>query len=390
MIAIVDATIYPVTGPVIEKGTLLLENGKIKAIGQGLHIPSDAQVIDGKGTVVTPGIIEAHGHLGIMEEGYGWAGNDTNEMTDPATPFVRALDGINPFDKGFDDAREGGITSFHVMPGSANVIGGQTVVIKTYGTVVDEMVLLEPAGLKIAFGENPKRVYGQGRNKMPMTRMGIAAVLRENLIKAQEYLAKIERAAGDPDKMPPRDLGLEAIGKALKKEIPLRAHAHRSEDIVTAIRIAEEFGCDITIEHCTEGHKIADFLKQKGVSCAVGPTMSNRSKIELIDKTFETPVVLNKNGNNVAISTDHPVIPIEYIRLAAGMAAREGMGLEDGLKSITYNPALHLGIQERVGSLEPGKDADVVVWTGHPLELGTEALYTIIDGQIVYQSKKLL
>jgi imidazolonepropionase-like amidohydrolase len=388
MIAIVGATLHPVTGPVIEKGTLLIENGKIKKIGQELQVPSDAQVIDGTGTVVTPGIIEAHGHLGIMEEGYGWAGNDTNEMTDPATPFVRALDGINPFDKGFEDAREGGITSFHVMPGSANVIGGQTVVIKTYGTIVDEMVVLEPAGLKIAFGENPKRVYGQGKNKMPMTRMGIAAILRENLIKGQEYLEKIERAAGDPEKMPARDLGLEAIGKALQKQIPLRAHAHRSEDIVTAIRIAEEFGCDITIEHCTEGHKIAEFLKQKEVSCAVGPTMSNRSKVELIDKTFETPVLLNSNGNNVAISTDHPVIPIEYIRIAAGMAARAGMGFADALKAITYNPALHLGIQDRVGSLEVGKDADVVVWTGHPLELGTEALYTIIDGQIVYSSKR--
>ncbi|MGZ6550874.1 MAG: amidohydrolase, partial [Tumebacillaceae bacterium] len=263
MIAIVGATIHPVVGPVLENGTVLIENGKIKEIGQSLQVPQDAQVIDAKGAVVTPGIIEAHGHLGIMEEGYGWAGNDTNEVSDPATPFVRALDGINPFDKGFDDAREGGITSFHVMPGSANVIGGTTVVIKTVGTIVDEMVVREPAGLKIAFGENPKRVYGQGRNKMPVTRMGIAAILRENLIKAQEYLAKIERAAGDPEKMPARDLGLEAIGKALKKEIPLRAHAHRSEDIVTAIRIAEEFGCDITIEHCTEGHKIADFLKQK-------------------------------------------------------------------------------------------------------------------------------
>lgn len=320
MIAIKGAKIIPVRGAEIDNGTILIEGGKIEEIGQNINIPSGAQVIDATGLVVTPGLIEAHGHLGIMEEGVGWAGNDTNEMTDPITPFVRALDGINPFEKGFEDARAGGITTVHTMPGSANVIGGLTVVHKTAGTIIDDMVVREPAGLKIAFGENPKRVYGQGKSKMPSTRMGIAALLRENLLKASEYLKKVQLAesTGDESKMPERNLALEAIARVFKGEIPLRAHAHRAEDIVTAIRIAEEFNLEITIEHCTEGHKIADFLATKKVSCAVGPTMSNRSKVELVDKGFHTPVLLDD-------------------------------------------------------------------WTGHPLEVGTEPLYTLIDGNVVYQ-----
>ncbi|OEH84940.1 amidohydrolase [Desulfuribacillus stibiiarsenatis] len=385
MLAIINAQIMTITQGTIEQGTILIKDGKIHAIETGApELPEGTEILDAKGKVVTPGLIEVHGHLGICEEGIGWEGEDVNEMTDPSTPYVRAVDAINPFDMGFEDARKGGVTSAHSMPGSANVIGGETVVIKTAGTIIEEMILNPLAGVKVAFGENPKRVYGE-KKQLPSTRMGTAAVLRRELTKAQAYMDKIILGEQDPDKKPDRDLGLDALVKVLKREVPLRAHAHRADDIVTAIRIAEEFNVEITIEHCTEGHKIVDFLKKKNVKVAVGPTLSSRSKVELQDLGFSTVDILNKEGLQVSILTDHPVIPIQYLPICAALATREGLSEEDALRAITINPAKHLGVDHQVGSLEIGKDADIVIWSGHPFDFRTNVEFTIIDGKIVYK-----
>jgi len=387
MIAIINAKIHTITNGILEKGSILVEEGKIKAIGESIEIPKDAMVVDASNQWITPGIIDAHTHVGIFEETVGWAGADGNEMTDPATPHVRALDAINPFDQGFKDAYQGGVTTVQIMPGSANVIGGEMSIVKTFGRVIDEMIVKDLSGLKIAFGENPKRVYGD-KKQMPSTRMGTAAVLRENLIKAQNYLRKLENGEVDSTKVLEVDLKMETLIKVLKREIPVRAHAHRADDIMTAIRIAEEFNLDLTLEHCTEGHLIADIIGAKGYKAAVGPTMSNRSKFELGDKGWHTLVALDQAGVPVSIITDHPVIPIEYINVTAAIAVREGLGEESAWKALTINPASHLGIEERVGSLEVGKDADIVVWSGHPFDFMTKVNMTMIDGNIVYQRNK--
>ncbi|MFT9487341.1 MAG: amidohydrolase [Tepidibacillus sp.] len=385
MIAIVNATINTITQGIVDQGgIILIEEGKIKAIGQGIEIPKDAQVIDAQGQWVTPGLIDAHTHLGVYEETIGWAGADVNEMTDPATPHVRALDAINPLEQGFKDAIQGGVTTVQIMPGSANVIGGEMSIVKTYGRIVDEMIVKKTSGLKIAFGENPKRVYGE-KKQIPSTRMGTAAVLRDHLIKAKNYLKKIELGMEDSSKAPDTDLKMETLVKVLKKEIPVRAHAHRADDIMTAIRISKEFNINLTLEHCTEGHKIADIIAENGYKAAVGPTLSNRSKIELGDKGWHTLVSLDKAGVPVSIITDHPVIPIEYLIVSAAIAVREGLNEETAWKAITINPAKHMGIEDRVGSLEVGKDADIVLWSGNPFDYRTKVLMTIIDGRIVYQ-----
>ncbi len=385
MKAIVNGTVMTISRGIIEGGTILIENGKIVAIGQGdIHVPQEAEVIDATGKVVTPGLIEVHGHIGICEEGMNWEGDDVNEMTDPVTPYVRAIDAINPFDMGFVDARKGGVTTVHTMPGSANVIGGETVAIKTAGTIIEDMIIKPVTGMKVAFGENPKRVYGD-KKQMPSTRMGTAAILRRELIKAQTYMKKCEAGEKDPDKMPERDLGLEVLVKVLKREIPLRAHAHRADDIVTAIRIAEEFAVDISIEHCTEGHKIVEFLQAKKLPIAVGPALSGRSKIELQELGFATAAILTNAGMDISILTDHPVIPVQYLPICAALAHREGLSEEDALKAITLNPAKHIGVDERIGSLDEGKDADIVIWSGHPFDYRTVVEYTLIDGKVVYQ-----
>ena len=367
--------------------TLIIENGKIKDIGFNLEIPADAEVIDCSGKYILPGFIDAHTHVGICEEGIQFDGDDTNEATDPVTPHLRAIDGVNPEDIGFKEALENGITTVVTGPGSANVIGGVALAVKTYGTIIDEMVIKDPTGLKAAFGENPKRVYNEAK-KTPSTRMGTAALLREALINGQNYMSKIEKGLKDPDKMPDRDLKMEVIAKVLKKEIPLRAHAHRADDIVTAIRIAEEFGIDISIEHCTEGHKITDFLVKKGVHAIVGPSLITRAKYELKDRSFETAGILSKAGVKVAIMTDHPVLPIQFLPLCAALAVREGMDEEEALKAISINAAEISGIANRVGSLEKGKDADVVVYDLHPLEFKSKAQIVIINGEIKKNSIK--
>lgn len=365
-------------------GNILIEGTKIVALIEDLtmDVPTDAQVIDALGCLVLPGFIDAHCHVGIGEEIYRWEGEDFNEMTDPVTPDMRAIDGINPEDEGFRDARLGGVTAVFTVPGSANVIGGTGVVMKTAGRIVDKMIVRDPAGLKIAFGENPKMVYGE-QKKMPMTRMGTAALLRQTLVDAQTYKDKLEQGKTDPDKLPERDLGLEVLVRVINREIPLRAHAHRADDIMTAIRIAREFDVDLVIEHCTEGHKIAEELGELGYPAVVGPLLTNRAKVELKDKSFKTPGVLANAGVKVAIMTDHSVTPIEQLPLCAALACKAGMDKEDALRAITINSAEILGVSDRIGSLEVGKDADIVIWSEDPLTITARPLYVIIDGKIV-------
>lgn len=388
MIALINARINTVVNGIIENGTILIEDGVIKAIDKDVEIPADASVIDCINTWVTPGLIDAHTHLGVLEETIGWAGDDVNEMTNPSTPHVRALDGINPQEIGFIDAYAGGVTTVQIMPGSGNVIGGEMSIVKTYGRVVEEIVVKELSGLKIALGENPKRVYGD-KKQLPSTRMGTAAVLRESFTKAKNYLNKLEEGKSDSAKIPEIDLEMETLVKALKREIPVRAHAHRADDIMTAIRIAEEFNLDLTLEHCTEGHKIADIIAAKGYRATVGPTLSNRSKIELGDKGWHTLVELEKANVPVSIITDHPIIPTEYLIVTAAIAVREGLTEQAAWEAITINPAKHLGIDHKVGSLEVGKDADIVVWSGDPFEYKTKVEMTIINGKIVYNRGEL-
>ncbi|MGE5599575.1 MAG: amidohydrolase [Bacteroidota bacterium] len=380
--AITNVRIKTITGPEIKRGVVLLEGGKIKAVAENLSIPSEAEVIAGRGWLLTPGIIDAHCHLGIGEEGIGFEGEDYNEMTDPVTPHLRVIDGINPEEMGMLDAARNGITAVCLAPGSANVIGGQVAVVKTYGTVVDQMVMRFPAGLKVAFGENPKRIY-HNQKKMPMTRMGTAALLREGLVKAENYQRKRAQAELDPEKYEERDLRWEALVPVLRREIPLRAHAHRADDILTAIRIAEEFGVEIVIEHCTEGHKIAEILAEKGIPAVVGPSLSTRVKYELREKTFATAGILARAGVRVALMTDAPVIPIEHLPIAAGLAVRAGLPEEEAWRALTINPAAILKVDDRLGSIAPGKDADLVLWDGDPFDTRTWPRIVWIDGRLI-------
>ncbi|MGE5529114.1 MAG: amidohydrolase [Patescibacteria group bacterium] len=382
MLAITNVRIKTITGPEIRRGVVLVEDGRIKAVAENLAVPDGAETVAGRGWLLTPGIIDAHCHLGIGEEGIGFEGEDYNEMTDPVTPHMRVIDGINPEEMGMRDAAEGGVTTVCLAPGSANVIGGQVAVLKTYGAAVDGMVLSFPAGVKAAFGENPKRVY-HSQKKTPMTRMGTAALLREALVKAQNYRRKLEAAAKDPDKAEDRDLKSEALLPVLERRIPLRAHAHRADDILTAVRIASEFGIEIVIEHCTEGHKLAPFLAERGIPAVVGPSLSTRVKYELREKTFATPGILARAGVRVALMTDAPVIPIEHLPLCAGLAVRSGMPEDEAWRALTINPAAILKLEHRLGSIEPGKDADLVLWDGDPFDTRTWPRMVWIGGRLV-------
>lgn len=382
MLAITNVRIITVTKGTMEKGTVLIDGDRIKTIGQEVAVPEGAKVIDGSGKVLTPGLIDAHSHAGLDEEGFGSEGRDYNEATDPATPWLRAIDGINPSEMGLREAAQNGITTACILPGSANVLGGEGVIIHTWGNVVDEMVVSRDAGLKVAFGENPKRVY-QDQKKMPTTRMGTAAVLRENLIRAANYMVRTDKGRKDPEKAPERDLRMESLVRVLRREIPLRAHAHRADDIMTALRIADEFSVDIVIEHATEGHKIADQLAKRQVPAIVGPSLSSRSKVELQQLDFSTSAVLTKAGVKVALTLDHPVIPLKYLPVVAALAIRAGLPEEEAWRAITINPAEILGLGKLVGSIEVGKVADVVLWSGDPLDVRSRAEKVIIGGRIV-------
>lgn len=384
MLLIKNGKVLTMAGITYEKGCILVEDGKIKEIGESIVETENMEIIDAKGGWVMPGIIEAHCHIGIMEEDKGFEGNDTNEMTDPVTPQLRAIDAINPMDTAFNDAVEGGVTSVMTGPGSANVVGGQFVFMKTKGKSIDDMIVKEPAAMKIAFGENPKRVYS-GKGKMPATRMATAALLRETLIKAAQYKEKKEKALAKGEDFT-EDFRQEAWLPVLNQEIPLKAHAHRSDDILTAIRIGKEFNLHMTLDHCSEGHFIPEYVAASSYPAIIGPTLTRRSKIEVQNKTFKTPGIVHKAGTLVALTTDHPVIPVQYLSKCAGLAAKEGLGIEEGLKAITINAATICGVADRVGSLEVGKDADIAIFSGNPMEIFTDTLYTIIDGQIVYKA----
>ena len=383
MLLIKNGYVKTMAGSDIPNGCVLIDdNGKIASVGAEIAAPEGCQVIDAQGRLVTPGCVDAHCHIGLDNEGMGWEGMDYNEITDPITPHMRAIDSINPMDEAFGLALQGGVTAACTGPGSANVLGGTFVAIKLHGKRIDKMIIKNPLAMKCAFGENPKRCYGQGAKRSPMTRMGTAALLRETLFKAKRYLEDKEN-----DKNPGFDMKLEAMIPVLKGEIPLKAHAHRADDILTSIRIAKEFGVKITLDHCTDGALIADELAEEGLSAFVGPTLGSKSKIELRNKSFTTPAALHEAGVPISIITDAPVIPLQYLPMCAGLAINSGLDYEEGWRAITINPAVQTGIGDRVGSLEPGKDADVVIWTADPMKtLGAEAYTTIVDGKIVYQA----
>ena len=360
------------------KADILLADGKIAAIGTDLTAPADAAVFDADGLEVYPGFVDAHTHIGLDGYGIGYEGCDYNEMNDIWTPQLRAIDGINPRDPSLADARKAGVTCVCTGPGSANVLGGTFLAMKTVGERVDNMIVRDPVAMKCAFGENPKRCY---RDKCDSTRMSTAAFLRGALMQARDYGARKQAANGDVTKMPAYNQKLEALLPVLAREIPLKAHAHQANDIFTALRIAREFDLRLTLEHVTEGHLIADELaKEKDVPMAVGPSLTFASKCELQNKSWKTPGVLANAGCHVSIITDNSVIPQQYLPLCAGMAVKAGMDPFDALKAITINPAEHIGVADRVGSLEVGKDADVVITNGCPFEVMTEVRAVFIDG----------
>ena len=380
---IINGTVHTMDGLTIPNGYVAVSGSKIAKVGPMEECPKDweGRIFDARGGHITPGFIDAHCHLGMFGDGVGIEGDDGNEATDPCTPHLRAVDAVNPLDRCFQEAREAGVTTVLTGPGSANVIGGTFAAIKLYGNRIDNMIVKDPIAMKCAFGENPKRCYGQGAKRSPMTRMGTAALLREVLFKAKRYMEDKEN-----DKNPAFDMKLEAMIPVLKGEIPLKAHAHRADDILTAIRIAKEFGVKITLDHCTDGALIADELAEEGLSAFVGPTLGSKSKIELRNKSFTTPAVLHEAGVPISIITDAPVIPLQYLPMCAGLAVNSGLDYEEAWKAITINPAVQTGIGDRVGSLEPGKDGDVVIWTADPLTtVGAEAFTTVVDGKIVYQ-----
>lgn len=393
MLLIKNGKIITMSGTGYDKGYILADQGKIIKIGEdantidgGIFNKEDVVVIDAGGKYVLPGFIDAHCHVGLWEDAVGFEGEDGNEMTDPVTPHLRAIDGVYHMDRAFAEARENGVTTVVTGPGSANVIGGQFVALKTFGRRIEDMILKEPVAMKVAFGENPKTVYNEKR-QTPMTRMATAALLRESLMKAKEYKELLEEYENDREEneKPDYDMKMEALIRVLSGEIPLKAHAHRADDILTAIRIAKEFGVNLTIEHCTEGHLIKEILVEENIPVVVGPLLTDRSKIELRNQSLKAPGILAKAGVTVAIMTDHPCVPVQYLSLCAAMAVREGMPEEEALKSITINAAKVAGISDRVGSLETGKDADIVIFDGHPLELKSRAVMTIIQGKIVYE-----
>ena len=382
MILIKNGYVKTMAGPDIPGGSVLIgDDGKIAAVGTHLEAAEGTTIIDAQGRLVTPGCVEAHCHIGLDNQAMGWEGKDYNEIIDPITPHLRAIDSINPMDEAFPNALKGGVTTACTGPGSANVVGGTFAAIKLSGKRVDKMIVKEPVAMKCAFGENPKRCYGQQSKKTPMTRMATAALLRELLFKTRRYLE--DKEAG---KNPPFDMKLEAMIPVIRGELPLKAHAHRADDILTAIRIAKEFGVKMTLDHCTDGALIADELAEEGFSAFVGPSLGSKTKIELIHKSFTTPAALHEAGVKVSIITDHPVIPLQYLPMCAALAANAGLDREEAWKAITINAAQSTGIGDRVGSLEAGKDGDVVIWTADPMEtVGAESALTIVDGKIVYQ-----
>ncbi len=379
-----NGKIIPVVGEEFI-GDIAIENGKIVAMGEELKY-DDAEYINVSGCTLIPGIVDAHCHIGMFEDGMGFEGDDGNEYSNPVTPELRAIDAINPYDRCFEEARMNGITTVVTGPGSANVIGGQFAAMKTAGSRVEDMVINESIAMKAAFGENPKRVYSG--SKTFFTRMTIASTLRKTLIETKEYDRKIREAGDDASKKPAFDFKLEAMLPVIRRELPLKIHVHRADDILTAIRIAKEFNLKITLDHFTEGYliinKIKDDLKQLDAGVIVGPLLSDRSKVELRNLSMTAPRTLYENGIKFAMMTDHPVIPEQYLPVCAALAVREGLSEKAALESITINAAEIVGIADRVGSLEIGKDADIAVYYGHPFDFRARCVMTLVNGEIVF------
>lgn len=385
---IVGGKIITMTGEDIDKGVIHVENGKITEIGpaDAIQVPAGGQerIITVQNGIIMPGIIEAHCHMGITEEKKGMEGDDCNETVDPITPQLRAIDAINSMDAAFDDAVRAGITAAMIGPGSSNVVGGQFALLKTKGRRVDDLIVRAPAAMKVAFGENPKVNYS-GQGKSPSTRMAIAGMLRQELFDAVEYLNNRDKAEKNGETFQ-KDFCKESWIPVLRREIPIKAHVHRVDDIFTAVRIAEEFHLRMTLDHCSEGHLIAEELAAAGFPAIVGPDLTSRSKIEVQNMDFKTVGILNRAGVMTAITTDHPVSQIQYLPICAGLAVKAGLPLEEGYKAITLYPAIICGVEEKMGSLEVGKDADIAIFDGNPMEIFTQTLYTIIDGEIVYEN----
>ena len=376
MIALVGGTVFTMCGENLKNGIVLIEDGKITAVGKNIKIPDGCKIIDTTGKVVTPGLIDAHTHLGIYAESLDWSGEDVNEISQPVTPALDVMDALNPADIGLAETVGGGITTVMVAPGSANPVGGQCLVIKTRPCdCVEQMIVKRYAGLKIAFGENPRHTYGDNK-RMPVIRMATAALIRETLQKGRDY---IEKAGSKDFKF---DYGMEAVSRVLRHEMPVRAHAHRADDIVTALRIAAEFDIDIIIEHATEGYMIADVLAERQAGVVLGPLMVTKGKLELKEASWRAPAVLAERGVMFALMSDHPVVPSKFLPVYAGIAARFGLSEDLALRAITINAAKILGLENRIGSIEQGKDADLVVWSDHPLLLAAKPEFVIIDGRV--------
>lgn len=385
---IVGGRVKTMTGEDIPEGCIHVVNGKIAEIGRRdeitVHPAAHERVLEVENGLIMPGIIEAHCHMGITEEKKGMEGDDCNETVNPVTPWLRAIDAINTMDAAFDDAVRAGITSAMIGPGSSNVVGGQFAFLKTRGRRIDDLIVKAPAAMKVAFGENPKVNYS-GQGKSPATRMAIAGILREELTRAAEY-ARNKKEAREKNESFEEDFRLECWLPVLNREIPIKAHVHRADDIFTAIRIAKEFHLRMTLDHCSEGHLIAEELAAEGFPAIVGPDLASRSKIEVQNMAFKTVGILNRAGVMTAVTTDHPVSLIASLPLCAGLAVKSGLPLEEGYRAITIYAAKICGVADRVGSLEVGKDADIAIFTGNPMEIFTETLYTIIDGKIVYEA----
>ena len=388
MLLLKNGLLHTMTGDAPFVGDVLIENGKIAAIGQSLQA-SGAKVYDLTGKLLMPGFIDAHCHVGLWEDGMGEEGADGNEFSGPITPQMRGTDGLNPFDPCFAEAYKAGVTTVVTGPGSANVIGGQFAALKTYGNSLEEMLIKDPIAMKAAVGENPKRVYTD-QKLAPYTRMAIASLFRKAMVDGLEYREALALAKDDPEKKPDKDLALEALLPVLDGTLPLKIHAHRADDILTALRLAKEFQLKVTIEHCTEGYLIADVLKERideiGAGVIIGPLLSERSKIELKNLSYDAPRILHEKGIPFAMMTDHPVIPIQYLPLAAGLAVRSGLDETAALASITANAAAVVGLSDRLGTLEPGKDGDVAVFDGHPFDCRNHCVMTLINGRVVHST----
>ena len=382
---IINGNVLTMDGLTIPSGYVAVSGDQIARVGPMEECPEnwEGETLDAQGGYVLPGLIDAHCHLGMFGDALGFEGDDGNESTDPCTPQLRAIDGVNPLDRCFEEARAAGVTTVLTGPGSANPVAGQFAAIKTTGRWVDAMVVKAPAAMKLALGENPKSVYNE-RHETPVTRMATASLIRENLRKALEYAEKLERAAADEEEdKPDFDPKLEALLPVVRGELPVHIHAHRADDIATGIRLAKEFSLDYVIVHGTEAHRIPDLLAQEGARVITGPSLGDRSKPELANMTLENPAILAMHGVKVAICTDHPVIPVQYLPLCAALAVRGGMPPEAALAAITINAAEIAGIGHLVGSLTPGKQADIVVTSGHPLNVLSRVRAVFIGGRQV-------